>query len=166
MEKAPGKYLLACQGNQVILGGDGRCDSPGYCAKYGSYSCMDMDTNKILDIQLVQVRNVMIFYKSEKEIQGFQNLCAQLHHVAQNIWVKKYMCGQNPEIMHYFDVWHVAKGEMMTKKGLVTKYVTLFSYFCFLQTFGDFEPNMHTQLTKKAINLHPFRHQEKDCGSW
>ena len=52
---------------------------------------MDMDTNKILDIQLVQVRNVMIFYKSEKEIQGFQNLCAQLHHVAQNIWVKKYV---------------------------------------------------------------------------
>ena len=122
---------------------------------------MDLDTNKILDTQLVQVRNVMIFYKSEKEIQRFQ-----IHHVAQNIWVKKYIRGQNPEIMHYFDVWHVAKGEMIIKKGLVTKYVTLFSYFSFLQTFGDFEPNMHTQLTKKAINLHPFRHQEKDCGSW
>ena len=90
---------------------------------------MDMDTNKILDIQLVQVRNVMIFYKSEKEIQGFQNLCAQLIHVAQNIWVKKYMRGQNPEMMHYFDVWHVAKGAMMTKKGLVTQYVTHFFLF-------------------------------------
>ena len=158
MAKAPENIFSACQGNQVILGGDGRCD---YCAKYGSYSCMDLDTNKILDTQLVQVRNVMIFYKSEKEIQRFQ-----IHHVAQNIWVKKYIRGQNPEIMHYFDVWHVAKGEMIIKKGLVTKYVTLFSYFSFLETFGDFEPNMHTQLTKKAINLHPFRHQEKDCGSW
>ena len=88
MAKASENIFSACQGNQVILGGDGRCD---YCAKYGSYSCMDLDTNKILDTQLVQVRNVMIFYKSEKEIQGFQNLCAQLHHVAQNIWVKKYV---------------------------------------------------------------------------
>ena len=86
MAKASENIFSACQGNQVILGGDGRCDSPGYCAKYGSYSCMDMDTNKILDTQLVQVRNVMIFYKSEKEIQRFQ-----IHHVAQNIWVKKYV---------------------------------------------------------------------------
>ena len=89
-----------------------------------------------LDTQLVQVRNVMIFYKSEKEIQGFQNLCAQLHHVAQNIWVKKYMCGQNPERIHYFDVWHVAKGAMMTKKGLVTKYVTLFLIFASFKHLG------------------------------
>ena len=37
------------------MGGDGRCDSPGFCAKYGTYSCMDLDTNKILDLQLVQV---------------------------------------------------------------------------------------------------------------
>ena len=47
--------LLACTGRQINLGGDGRCDSPGYCAKYGSYSCMDLDTNMVLDTQLVQV---------------------------------------------------------------------------------------------------------------
>lgn len=43
------------QGKQVVIGGDGRCDSPGYCAKYCSYSCMDLESNKILDTQLVQV---------------------------------------------------------------------------------------------------------------
>ena len=36
------RLLASFQGRQVTLGGDGRCDTPGYCAKYGSYSCMDL----------------------------------------------------------------------------------------------------------------------------
>lgn len=39
----------------ITLGGGGRCDSPGYSAKYGSYSLMDLETNKIVDLQLIQV---------------------------------------------------------------------------------------------------------------
>jgi hypothetical protein len=39
----------------VVLGGDARCDSPGYSAKYGSYTLMDLVTKNILDFQLVQV---------------------------------------------------------------------------------------------------------------
>ncbi|XP_071138376.1 uncharacterized protein [Mytilus edulis] len=65
-----------CPDKQVVLGGDGRCDSPGYSAKYGSYTLMDLNTNKILDIQLVQ----------------------------------KFMKDNHPEINHYYDVWHIAKG--------------------------------------------------------
>lgn len=38
------------------LGGDMRADSPGHCAKYGSYSMMDLNMGKIIDVQLVQVR--------------------------------------------------------------------------------------------------------------
>lgn len=41
---------------QLVLGGDARMDSPGHSAKYGSYSLMDLRTNKILDLQLVQVQ--------------------------------------------------------------------------------------------------------------
>lgn len=41
--------------DEVIVGGDGRCDSPGHSAKYGTYSLMDAEQNKILDSQLVQV---------------------------------------------------------------------------------------------------------------
>ena len=40
---------------QLIIGGDGRCDSPGFSAKYGTYTCMELEHNAILDIQLVQV---------------------------------------------------------------------------------------------------------------
>ena len=39
----------------VKLGGDGRCCSPGHTAKFCSYSVMDLTTNKILDVKLVQV---------------------------------------------------------------------------------------------------------------
>jgi solute carrier family 8 (sodium/calcium exchanger) len=44
----------------VNVGGDARCDSPGYSAKYGTYTIMDLDRNKILDFQLVQVNNIII----------------------------------------------------------------------------------------------------------
>ena len=39
----------------VVLGGDAFCNSPGYSAKYGSYTLMNLVTKKILDFQLVQV---------------------------------------------------------------------------------------------------------------
>ena len=39
----------------LCLGGDARCDSPGHSAKFGSYSIIDLCTNKVLDVQLVQV---------------------------------------------------------------------------------------------------------------
>ena len=39
----------------LIVGGDGRADSPGHSAKFGSYGIIDLDTNKVLHIELVQV---------------------------------------------------------------------------------------------------------------
>jgi len=39
----------------VIIGGDGRADSPGHSAKYGSYGIIDLETNKVVHIELVQV---------------------------------------------------------------------------------------------------------------
>ncbi|KAL0970663.1 hypothetical protein UPYG_G00245360 [Umbra pygmaea] len=43
------------QDKKLILGGDMRANSPGHCAKYGSYTMMDLNTNTIVDLQLVQV---------------------------------------------------------------------------------------------------------------
>ena len=34
------------------MAGDARCCTPGHCAKYGSYSVMDCNTNKVVDIQV------------------------------------------------------------------------------------------------------------------
>lgn len=43
------------KGNPLVLAGDGRSDSPGHSAKYGSYSILDLTCNKIVDFKLVQV---------------------------------------------------------------------------------------------------------------
>ena len=43
----------------LILGGDGRADSPGHSAKFGTYSMIELNHNVVLDIQIVQVRNLV-----------------------------------------------------------------------------------------------------------
>ena len=40
---------------RIVIGGDGRSDSPGHSAKFGSYTFMDMEKHKVIDLQLVQV---------------------------------------------------------------------------------------------------------------
>ena len=40
---------------KLVLGGDGRADSPGHSAKYGTYSLLELLCNKIIDFRLVQV---------------------------------------------------------------------------------------------------------------
>ena len=51
------KLLTECRsrGTPLSIGGDGRADSPGHSAKYGSYGIIDLDTDKIIPIELVQV---------------------------------------------------------------------------------------------------------------
>ena len=56
--KAKQSTLLAqclSTGDPLIIGGDGRADSPGHSAKYGSYGIIDLVTNKVIHLQLVQV---------------------------------------------------------------------------------------------------------------
>ena len=40
----------------ITIGGSGRADSPGHSAKFGSYEIIDLETNKVIHIELVQVR--------------------------------------------------------------------------------------------------------------
>ena len=42
----------------LILGGDGRADSPGHSAKFGSYTVMELKKKVVIDVQLVQVSYV------------------------------------------------------------------------------------------------------------
>ena len=47
--------MLEAVDGALKLGGDARCCSPGHTAKYGSYTVMDLETSKVIDVQLVQV---------------------------------------------------------------------------------------------------------------
>ncbi|ELT87692.1 hypothetical protein CAPTEDRAFT_204258 [Capitella teleta] len=48
--------VVKAEGEQCVIGGDGRAHTPGHCAKYGSYTVMDLKRRQILDTQLVQVQ--------------------------------------------------------------------------------------------------------------
>ena len=52
------------RGLPLKLGGDARFCSQGHTAKYGSYSLINLETSKVLDVQLVQVRyrSICLFY--------------------------------------------------------------------------------------------------------
>ena len=53
----------------VTLLGDGRCDSPGYSAKYGTYTLMDEETKKIVDFEVSHVKQTTSSQAMEK--RGF-----------------------------------------------------------------------------------------------
>ena len=48
--------MLQSEGREreIVLGGDGQADSLGHSAKYGSYSIIELESNILLNIQLVQ----------------------------------------------------------------------------------------------------------------
>ena len=50
----------------VNLDGDGHCDSPGHCAKYGTYTLMDDDTGDVVAFNVVQVSEVTSSNAMEK----------------------------------------------------------------------------------------------------
>jgi hypothetical protein len=61
----------------LVLGGDGRADSPGHSAKFGSYTMVDLHTNKVIDVQLVQSNEVKSSY--HMELEGFKTLAGFPH---------------------------------------------------------------------------------------
>lgn len=56
----------------VLLIGDGRCDSPGHSAKYCTYTMMDAESGKVVDIEVVPVTDVKNSNAMEKE--GFSRV--------------------------------------------------------------------------------------------
>lgn len=52
------EILTKCAGQPFILAGDGRCDSPGTCAKFCTYTLMDTASNLILSSETVSRNEV------------------------------------------------------------------------------------------------------------
>ena len=46
---------------KLVVGGDGRADSPGHSAKFGSYTMMELKKGVVIDVQLVQVSALMLY---------------------------------------------------------------------------------------------------------
>jgi len=112
--------------------GDGRCDSPGYSAKYGTYSLMNTETNKIIDFQVVYVStagNSNLMEKTGLQIllEKFTKLKIPMTSLTtdRHIQVRAFMKKYYPSISHQFDIWHFAKSvkKKLSKlaKGSTTK---------------------------------------------
>ncbi|XP_058493987.1 uncharacterized protein LOC131465383 [Solea solea] len=104
------------RGPTVTLGGDIRANIPGRCTKYGSYSMMDLNSNKVVDIQLVQSNLVGSSVHMEKE--GLIRSLELLERSGVNVtslvtdrrtWVEQLIQEQKPDIDHFYDVWRLCK---------------------------------------------------------
>ena len=108
----------------VRLSGDGRCDSPGYSAKYCTYSVMDMDTNKVVDTETVNVKEVSSSNAMEKE--ALKRVLERMEHemiidvlcTDRHLGIQAMMKSEFDYIQHQFDVWHLSKS---VAKKLVAK---------------------------------------------
>ena len=124
--------MLQSDNSTLVLGGDGRADSPGHSAKYGTYTLMELSHNIILDIQLVQVIitlhnfNLFLFIQSNEvggsyymELEGLKRGIMELEQYGLTIGtlvtdrhaqIAKWVRNELPSTIHLFDVWHLAKG--------------------------------------------------------
>ena len=63
-----GELIKEFSGKDMVLGGDGQCDSPGFNAKNLCYFMMEAESNYILDIEVLDKRHVgLISTNMEKE---------------------------------------------------------------------------------------------------
>ncbi|XP_077492218.1 uncharacterized protein LOC144103349 [Amblyomma americanum] len=113
--------LQELQGQQVNLAGDGRAGSPGFSAKYGTYTLMDVERHKVLHFEVVQSNDAGGSCRMELEglKQGLAFLESESIKVAvlvtdRHTQIKCFLRNNKAAIAHEFDVWHMAKG--ITKK--------------------------------------------------
>nr|XP_055053060.1 uncharacterized protein LOC129438330 [Misgurnus anguillicaudatus] len=110
-------YLEQEDGKRPHLAGDGRCDSPGFNAKYCHYTFMLDDTKKIIHTELVQCTEATS--SGAMETLGFRRGLTELLDLGleeevmttdRSSSIRKIMREQYPNIQHEFDIWHTAKG--------------------------------------------------------
>lgn len=110
----------------VDLCGDGRSDSPGHTAKYGSYSLMHERSGRIVDFSLVHVSEVSSSNAMEYEgcKRSLNNLLKRKISIRclttdRHTQVTSQLQKNYPSIIHQYDVWHLAKWvtKKLTKKA-------------------------------------------------
>ncbi|KAH7941404.1 hypothetical protein HPB49_013371 [Dermacentor silvarum] len=96
--------------------GDRHADSPGYSAKYGVYSMLETNLNRIIDIELGECNEVSS--STHMELEGLKRALASLDESGVNVTevvtdrhpqVRRYFKSDRPEMDHLFDAWHVYK---------------------------------------------------------
>ncbi|XP_033098348.1 uncharacterized protein LOC117102235 [Anneissia japonica] len=103
--------------SEINASGDMRCDSPGHTAKYGTYTIINADSQKVMHIEVVQKDECP--NSSSMELEGLKRALAVLR--GHGVEIKRFVSDRHSSvaaylrdtvktIIHYFDVWHIAKG--------------------------------------------------------
>ena len=119
--------LIAACGppEKVTVVGDARCDSPGFSAKYSTYTVMEIKSGAILDFSLKHVTQSTSSIAMEKD--GCFEVLTSLEDHGLDIkvlgtdrcpGVAKLMKDQFPHINHQYDLYHVEKS---VRKQLTNK---------------------------------------------
>ena len=95
--------------NDNHFGGDGRCDSPGYSAKYGIYSLLSAQLNKVIDFHVAHVS--IVENSSRMEAEGLKLLLQKYHDITidtlttdRHVQVRAFLKKECPQIVHQFDL--------------------------------------------------------------
>ena len=100
----------------IDVSGNGRCDSPGYNAKYSTYSLMDSITNQVIPFYVIHFGTVENSSRMEKA--GLIKMWDKIETLGSNIrslttdrllQVAKYMREERSHIIHQYDIWHFTK---------------------------------------------------------
>ncbi|KAK2143750.1 hypothetical protein LSH36_816g00015 [Paralvinella palmiformis] len=96
----------------LVIGGDGRANTPGHCAKYGQYTMMELRLNKIADFQLVQSNEVggSNLMETEGLVRAVEQLKTDDLEVGvivtdRHPQIQKWLREELPSVTHYYDMW-------------------------------------------------------------
>ncbi|CAB4029414.1 Hypothetical predicted protein, partial [Paramuricea clavata] len=108
--------LVEFADKEIVVGGDGQCDSPGFNAKNLCYFFMEESTNHILDVEVLDKRHVgLVSTNMEKEaVQRCLDRLTKEVKVGElatdaSTTVKALLETRYDNIVHSLDVWHKAK---------------------------------------------------------
>ena len=165
----------------VILVGDGRCDSPGFSAKYCIYTFMETQTGQVVDTVVIPVIEVANSNAMEKE--GFIRILRKLKEEGvivdiistdKHVQIKKLM-RVDPEfnsIMHQFDPWHIAKNickkinkaSMKKAKQALLQWVpSIVNHFWWSVTSSEKDPDLMYEKFRSIIYHTVNKHEWGGC---
>lgn len=119
------KVITSLNGKEVVLAGDGRHDSMGHSAKYGTYTIFCCTVGLIIHIVLVQANEA----GSSSNMEFFAHQKAFAFLLATGMIIKSFISDRHqsiakwmrqdcpkkcqelgkPLIDHFFDLWHIGK---------------------------------------------------------
>ena len=167
----------ALRNKKLVVSGDGRCDSPGFNAKYGTYTIMDAQTSAIVGFNVIQVTEAE-HSSSKMELVGCKRTMEDLKRdgleiqtiaTDRHVQIRKYLKDEHPNINHQFDVWHLTKNvrkkltAVANKKDTAeimpwVKSIANHLWFCASQCNGDADllVEMWTSIVWHIQNVHTF----------